>query len=57
MKENIYTVISGSGSYIPEVVVNNDHFLNFKFYDQATRAPFERENDGRLKIREIWKPG
>ncbi|MEP7197052.1 MAG: ketoacyl-ACP synthase III [Saprospiraceae bacterium] len=34
MKNNIYSVIIGTGSYIPEVIVQNKDFLNNVFYDQ-----------------------
>jgi len=54
MKTNIQTIITGSGSCIPEVVVNNDFFRNFTFYDPATRAPFEKDNEEIIeKFREI----
>jgi 3-oxoacyl-[acyl-carrier-protein] synthase III len=43
MNRNIYTIIKGSGSYIPPVIVSNDHFLNSRFYDSATRAPLEKD--------------
>jgi 3-oxoacyl-[acyl-carrier-protein] synthase-3 len=45
MNSKIHTIIKGSGSYIPEIVVSNEHFLNFTFYDPATRAPFDKENE------------
>jgi 3-oxoacyl-[acyl-carrier-protein] synthase III len=44
MKTKIHTIIKGSGSCIPEVVVSNEHFLNFRFFDPVTRAPFEKDN-------------
>jgi 3-oxoacyl-[acyl-carrier-protein] synthase-3 len=54
MNTNIRTVIRGSGSYIPEIVVNNNHFLNFTFYDPATRAPFDKDNEEIIeKFRDI----
>jgi len=40
----IYTTITGSGSYIPPVMITNDHFLNYTFFDPATRAPFDKDN-------------
>jgi len=44
MKKDIYTIIKGSGSYIPPVIVSNDHFINFRFYDPVTGAPYAKEN-------------
>ena len=50
----IYTTITGSGSYIPPVMIANDHFLNYTFYDPATRAPFDKDNTEIIeKFREI----
>ncbi len=34
MKENIYSVIAGTGSFIPENIVPNHDFLQSTFYDQ-----------------------
>ena len=54
MKHNIYTTIIGSGSYIPPVVISNDHFLSYRFFDQATGMPFEKENEEIIeKFKEI----
>jgi 3-oxoacyl-[acyl-carrier-protein] synthase III len=54
MKNNIYTVIKGSGSYIPPVIIPNDHFINYRFFDPATRAPYESDNRKIIeKFREI----
>lgn len=44
MKSKLYTTITGSGSYIPPVRIGNDDYLNSKFFDPATRKPFEKEN-------------
>jgi 3-oxoacyl-[acyl-carrier-protein] synthase III len=33
MKNTIYSVITGTGSYIPEKIIKNDHFLKNEFYD------------------------
>ncbi len=44
MSKRIYTVVKGTGSYIPEVVIKNDYFLDYKFYDPATRKAFDRPN-------------
>lgn len=40
---NRYTVIKGTGSYIPEIVITNDFFLNYKFFDK-TGDPIEKPN-------------
>jgi 3-oxoacyl-[acyl-carrier-protein] synthase-3 len=34
MKEEIYSVITGTGSYIPEKIVPNENFLSNTFYDK-----------------------
>ncbi len=44
MKNKLYTIITGSGSYIPQVRIENDNYLNSKFFDPATRQPFEKDN-------------
>jgi len=33
MREKIWSVITGSGSYVPSVIVNNSDFLDHQFYD------------------------
>jgi 3-oxoacyl-[acyl-carrier-protein] synthase-3 len=54
MNTKIHTIFKGSGSYIPEIIVSNDHFMNFTFYDPATRAPFDKGNEEVIeKFREI----
>ncbi len=54
MKKNIWTTIIGSGSYIPEVVIDNDHFREYLFFDPVTRKPYEKENSEIIeKFREI----
>ena len=50
----IQTTIIGSGSYIPPVIIDNDHFLDHKFFDPATRLPFDKDNAEIIeKFREI----
>lgn len=44
MRRDIYTSIVSSGSYIPPVVVTNNHFLDYRFFDPATKTPFEKDN-------------
>lgn len=41
----IYTKIIGTGSCVPSRVVKNDHFLNYEFFDPATRVKFDRPNE------------
>ncbi len=54
MKKNIYSVIIGSGSYLPPVVVDNSHFIGSRFFDPATRTPYEKDNQEIIeKFREI----
>lgn len=45
MAKNIYTKIIGTGSYIPEQVVKNDYFSDYKFYDPSTRVLFDKTNE------------
>ena len=44
MNKKIYTVIVGTGSYVPTRVIANDFFLNAEFYDPATNEIFEIRN-------------
>jgi 3-oxoacyl-[acyl-carrier-protein] synthase-3 len=54
MKGQLYTVIISSGSYIPPVVISNEHFLESRFYDPASHTPFEKDNEEIIeKFREI----
>jgi 3-oxoacyl-[acyl-carrier-protein] synthase III len=34
MQKRIYSIVSGTGSYIPPIVIKNEHFLKNEFYDQ-----------------------
>ncbi len=45
MAKQIYTRIIGTGSYLPPKVVKNNHFLNYEFYDAATKQPFDKSNE------------
>ena len=45
MAKEIYTRIIGTGSYLPPKVVKNNHFLDYKFYDGATKEPFDKSNE------------
>ena len=44
MDKKIYTVIVGTGSYIPGKIIPNDYFLNAEFYDPATGKVFDTPN-------------
>lgn len=39
---NIYSVITGTGSYIPENIISGDHFLAASFFDNGVRI--DKEN-------------
>lgn len=53
---NIYTVVKGTGSFIPEKIVKNSDFMNHSFYDSATNEKFDRSNDVIIdKFQEITK--
>lgn len=41
----MYTKIIGTGSYIPSKIIANDYFKNYRFFDPATKAPFEKSNE------------
>jgi 3-oxoacyl-[acyl-carrier-protein] synthase-3 len=54
MSKEIYTVIIGSGSYIPEVVLKNEDFLNHEFYEQKTKKIIDKSTNEIIdKFREI----
>ena len=44
MNKKIYTVIVGTGSYVPTRVIANDFFLDAEFYDPATNEIFDTPN-------------
>lgn len=44
MDKAIYTVIIGSGSYIPEILIKNEDFLNHEFYDSKNSQKIDKEN-------------
>lgn len=44
MNKKIYTVIVGTGSYVPPKVIANDFFLDAEFYDSATNEIFNTPN-------------
>lgn len=45
MTKKVYTRIIGTGSYIPERRIQNDHFKDFVFYDPSTHKPFDKTNE------------
>ncbi len=53
MRENIYSVIAATGSYIPEVVVQNNDFLQNTFYDQDKNVIETPNNELISKFKKI----
>lgn len=45
MSKELYTTIIGTGSYIPEVMIRNEEFLNHEFFDPKNRELFEKSNE------------
>ena len=45
MVKQVYTKIIGTGSYIPEQVIKNDHFQDYQFYDPISKKLFDKTND------------
>lgn len=45
MTKKVYTRIVGTGCCIPPRLIKNEHFLDYKFYDPASREPFEKSNE------------
>ncbi len=45
MSKEIYTVIVGTGSYIPPTVIPNSFFLDKEFFDPSTGKKFETPNE------------
>jgi len=45
MGKKLYTVIVGTGSFIPPTVIHNSYFLDAEFYDPATGKKFETPNE------------
>lgn len=44
MSTKVYTTIAGTGSFVPEMVISNDYFLDAEFYDPSTNKKFETPN-------------
>ncbi|MBN2262355.1 MAG: ketoacyl-ACP synthase III [Prolixibacteraceae bacterium] len=54
MSKAIYTVITASGSYIPELVVKNNDFVNYEFFDSKNNEKIDKENEEIIqKFKEI----
>ncbi len=54
MAKKIYTKIVGTGSYLPPVVIDNDYFMDYQFYDPVTKKAFDKSNEEIIrKFREI----
>ncbi len=45
MSKKLYTVIVGTGSYVPPTVIPNSYFLDAEFYDPSTGKKFETSNE------------
>ncbi len=45
MSKKVYTVIVGTGSYVPPTIIPNSYFLDAEFYDPATQKKFETPNE------------
>ena len=52
MKNEVYSVIAATGSYIPENIIRNEDFVNNKFFDKAGKAI---ETDGQEIIEKFQK--
>ena len=52
MNTSIYSVITGSGSYIPSREIKNDYFLNNEFFE--TNGVRSIKQDMKLQI-SFWK--
>lgn len=44
MNKKLYTIIVGTGSYVPPTVIPNNYFMDAEFYDPATKTKFETPN-------------
>jgi 3-oxoacyl-[acyl-carrier-protein] synthase-3 len=45
MSKELYTTIIASGSYVPEVLVKNEDFLNHTFFDPKEKKELDKSND------------
>ena len=46
MSKELYTVIVGTGSFIPPAIIPNSHFLDSEFYD-----PCNQEKNSRHRMK------
>lgn len=53
MEKKIYTVIKGTGSYIPEKVIKNEYFLQHRFYDKTGELIDKPNEEIIAKFKEI----
>ncbi|MDD4143593.1 MAG: ketoacyl-ACP synthase III [Prolixibacteraceae bacterium] len=54
MAKKIYTKIIGTGSYLPPKIIDNNHFLDYQFYDPVKKEIIDKSNDEIIsKFREI----
>lgn len=54
MANKIYTKIVGTGSYLPPKIVDNNHFLDYQFYDPVKKEVIDKSNEEIVsKFREI----
>lgn len=44
MSKKLYTIITGTGSYVPPTIIPNDYFLDAEFYEPHTGKKFETPN-------------
>jgi len=45
MSKELYTTIIATGSYVPEVLIKNEDFLNHTFFDSKDRKELDKTND------------
>ncbi|MBN1925804.1 MAG: ketoacyl-ACP synthase III [Prolixibacteraceae bacterium] len=45
MSKKLYTTIIATGSYIPEILIKNEDFLDHKFFDPKNRELFDKSNE------------
>jgi len=54
MAKKIYTKIIGTGSYLPPMIIDNEYFMNYQFYDPVSKELIDKSNEEIItKFREI----
>lgn len=53
MQKNIYSVIKGTGSYLPELVAQDDYYMSSKFYDEKKQKIDKPQEEILAKLKEI----